>query len=97
MNSFLEASVPGWIITLTDAVSKVINPILIIAATAGIIYAVWVGIKFVRAEEKQGRDEAKQKLIYVIIGVVVTLVLIALFYWLSYAIRHEQINFSSWW
>lgn len=97
MKNFLADAVPGWVTTLTNAVSNVINPILIIAATAGIIYAIWVGVKFVRAEDKSARDEAKQKLIYVIIGIVVTLVLIALFYWLSYAIRNGQINFSSWW
>lgn len=97
MNMFLEASVPGWVNTLTNAMSNVINPILILAATAGIIYAVVVGIRFVKADDKSARDEAKQKLITVIIGIVVTLLLIALFYWLAFAIRNGQINFSAWW
>ena len=95
MNSFL--AVPVWVNTLTNAMSNVINPILILAATAGIIYAVVVGFKFVKADDKNQREEAKQKLITVIVGVVATIVLIALFYWLAYAIRAEIINFSAWW
>lgn len=74
---------PQWVDTFVSAVKKVIGPILIVAAAAGIIYAIWVGIKFVRAEDKSARDEAKQKLIYVIIGIVAALALIALFYWLQ--------------
>ena len=97
MKMFLVEAVPGWVNTLTNAVSNVINPILILAATAGIIYAVVVGIRFVKADDKSARDEAKQKLIFVIIGIVVTLILIALFYWLAYAIRNGLINFSAWW
>ena len=76
----------GWLETLLDAVMNVINPILIIVAVAGIIYSIVVGVKFVKAEDKTQREEAKQKLIYVIVGVVVTFVLIALFYWLSFNI-----------
>ena len=94
MKMFL--AVPGWVNTLTTAMSNVINPVLILAATAGIIYAVVVGFKFVKAEDKAARDEAKQKLITVIVGVVVTIVLIALFYWLAYALRNNIINFDQW-
>lgn len=100
MNSLLleaAASVPQWVTTLTNAMTNVINPILIIVATAGIIYAVWVGIKFVRAEDKSARDEAKAKLISVIVGIVVTGLLIALFYWLSYAMTKGIIKFNNWW
>ena len=75
---------PAWLDALTAAVSNVINPILILVATAGIIYAIVVGIKFAKAEDKGARDEAKQKLITVIIGIVVTGVLIALFAWLQW-------------
>lgn len=96
MNMFL-AEIPGWINTLTGALTTVINPILILAATAGIIYAIVVGIKFVKAEDKSQRDEAKQKLITVIIGIVVVFALIALFYWLAYAVGEGILDFSNWW
>lgn len=80
MNMYLT---PSWVYTLVTAVTNIINPILILVATAGIIYAIVVGVKFAKAEDKSQRDEAKQKLITVIIGIVVTFVLIALFYWLQ--------------
>jgi len=84
MNMFL---VPTWVDTLVNAVGNIINPILILVATAGIIYAVVVGVKFAKAEDKSAREEAKQKLITVIVGIVVTGVLIALFWWLQSAFR----------
>ena len=80
------ADTPQWATTLSNALKNVINPILILVATAGIIYAIVVGIKFVKAEDKGQRDEAKSKLISVIIGIAVTAALIALFYWLTWAL-----------
>ena len=47
MNMFLN---PSWVETLVSAVMDVINPILILVATAGIIYAIVVGVKFAKAE-----------------------------------------------
>ena len=94
MKMFL--AIPGWVETLAGAIEMVINPVLILAATAGIIYSVIVGFRFVKADDKNARDEAKQKLITVIVGVVVTLALMGLFYWLAYAMRHDLINFRQW-
>ncbi len=97
MSTLLEAvTLPTWLDTLLNAVTNVIAPILILVATAGIIYAVVVGVKFVRAEDKSQRDEAKAKLISVIVGIVVTCVLIALFYFLSAAFRNGWIKFNDW-
>ena len=76
----------GWLDKLLAAVIRVINPILIVVAVAGILYAIVVGVKFVKADTKEEREEAKQKLITVIIGIVVTFVLIALFYFLAFNI-----------
>jgi prolipoprotein diacylglyceryltransferase len=63
---------------------------------AGILYAIVVGVKFVKAEDKSQRDEAKQKLITVIVGIVVTGVLIVLFYWLQGALLNGSLNFNNW-
>lgn len=93
----LDTYIPGWLQTLLDALTKIINPILILVATAGIVYAVVVGIKFAKADDKNEREEAKQKLIYVIVGIVVTAILIALFYWLSYAFSSGIIDLDNWW
>ena len=98
LNGLLAKAVelPGWLETLLSAVKKVIGPILIVAATAGVLYAIVVGVKFVKADTKEEREEAKQKLITVIVGVVVTLVLIVAFYWLAYAIENGQIQLDFW-
>ena len=74
----------GWLDTLVAAVMNIINPILILVAVAGIVYSIVVGVKFVKADNKEQREEAKHKLISVIIGIVVTIVLIALFYFLAF-------------
>lgn len=93
MNMFLAVDTGfGWLNTLINAVYNFINPVLICAAVAGILYAIVVGVKFVKAEDKSQRDEAKQKLITVIIGVVVTFVLVALFYWLAWAFSNGVID-----
>ncbi len=75
-----------WLDTLVNAIISFIGPILILVSVAGIIYAIVVGVRFVKADDKSARDEAKAKLISVIVGIVVTLVLIALFYFLAYNI-----------
>ncbi len=89
--------VAPWLETILNTLTNFINPILIVVSVAGIIYAVVVGIRFAKADDKNEREEAKQKLIYVIVGIVVTIVLIALFYFMKYAIQTGMINFSSWW
>lgn len=92
MNMFL---IPTWVTTLVAAIKNIINPILILVASAGIIYAVVVGVKFAKAEDKSQRDEAKQKLITVIVGIVVTAVLIALFYWLQAALLSGKVGMDN--
>ena len=94
MNMFLDTGIT-WVDTLVKAVMNIINPILILVAVAGIIYAIVVGVKFARAEDKGARDEAKQKLITVIIGIVVTVVLIALFMWISNYLQDNPDFFKS--
>ena len=96
MNMFLDVVLPKWLNALINTVNDVIGPILILVATAGIIYAIVVGVKFVKADTKDEREEAKQKLISVIVGIVVTLVLIALFYYLAWAFRTGQIKIENW-
>ena len=91
-----QVTLPPWLDNLLTAVTNVIGPILVLVATAGIIYAVVVGIKFVKADEKNEREEAKAKLISVIVGIVVTGLLIALFYFLAAAFRYGWIDLKGW-
>ena len=86
-----------WLETILNAIINIINPILILVAVAGIVYAIVVGVKFAKADEKNERDEAKQKLIYVIVGIVVTGLLIALFYYLAYNMSDIMAGVNSWW
>lgn len=87
---------PSWFKTLISAVKNVINPVLIVVATAGILYSIVVGVKFVKADTKDEREEAKQKLITVIIGIVVTVILVVAFYWLAAAFQNGWINMNRW-
>ena len=80
-----------WLNKLLAAVVNIINPILILVAVAGTVYAIVVGVKFVKADSKDEREEAKQKLISVIVGIVVTFVLIALFYFLAFNIGEGKL------
>ena len=77
----------AWVDTLSKAMTSVLVPILTLVAFAGIIYAIVVGVRFAKADDKSQRDEAKQKLITVIVGIVVTAVLIALFFWLAASLK----------
>ena len=95
MNMYLAAAIPPWLETLLSAVINSIAPILVVVATAGILYAIVVCFRFVKADNKEERTEAKSKLITVIVGIVVTVVLIALFFWLSYAFRNGIIPLDS--
>ena len=98
MNSlFLEGQavrLPAWMNGLLTAVTNVLNPILIIACLSGINYAIRICITFAKADDKNAREEAKQKLITFITGIVAAIALIALFYWLTYMIRQGKIYFS---
>ncbi len=98
MNSLFLAGeavkLPAWMNGLLNAVTNVLNPILIVACLAGIIYAIWVGITFAKADDQSARKEAKSKLITVITGIVAAVALIALFYWLTYMIKNGKIYFS---
>ena len=94
MNMFLANTFntgAQWLDKLLAAVVNIINPILVLVAIAGTIYAIVVGVKFVKADSKDEREEAKQKLISVIIGIVVTFVLIALFYFLAFNIGEGKL------
>ena len=86
-------NLPAWVNTLVNAVQYVLNPILIVACLVGIVYAIWVGITFAKADSSDQRKEAKQKLITVIVGVVAALALIVLFYWLMWMIKNGKLSF----
>lgn len=76
-----------WSSKIVSAVDRILVPILIIACSVGMVWAIVVGIKMMKADDKSKRDEAKANLINIAISIVAIAVLIGLFYalraWLS--------------
>lgn len=61
-----------------EVLASALIPILIIVGTAGMIYAIVLGVKLARAETTDARDEAKKRLINAVIALVVMIALILL-------------------
>ena len=76
-----------WQDKVWRAVDNILVPILVIACSVGMVWAIVVGIRMIKADEKGKRDEAKANLINIAISIVATAILIGLFYairaWLS--------------
>ena len=72
-----------WQTKVVNAVNTILTPILIIGCSVGMIWAIVVGIKMMKADDKAARDENKAKLINIAISIVAIAVLIGLFYALS--------------
>lgn len=79
----------SWAEKVGDAVDKILVPILIIACSVGMIWAIVVGIKMMKADDKSARDEAKAKLINIAISIVAIAVMIGLFYALRAWLNNE--------
>lgn len=69
-----------WQSKVWTAVDKLLIPILIIGCSVGMIWAIVVGIKMMKADDKNAREENKAKLINIAISLVAVAVLIGLFY-----------------
>lgn len=66
----------GWVYSLCSALNNILTPLLIIVATAGLIYAVVLGVNLARADSSDKQQEAKKRLIYAVVGLAVIIVLI---------------------
>lgn len=67
-----------WLDPIIDILNFVLWPILILVGTAGMIYAVVLGVKLARAETPDQREEAKKRIINAVIALVVIIALILL-------------------
>ena len=70
----------AWYDVIVNAVDKLIVPILIVMCSIGIIYAVVIGVKMMKAESKEDRENNKARLINIAITIVAVVCLIAIFY-----------------
>ncbi len=85
-----------WMDKVMNAVDKILVPVLVIGCSVGMIWAIVVGIKMMRADDKNAREEAKAKLINIAISIVAIAVLIGLFYALrEWLYSNDQQNVSS--
>ena len=66
----------SWIYQITDAMDMILWPLLIIVASAGSIYAVVLGVNMARADSTEKREEAKKRLVNVLIGIGIIIGLI---------------------
>lgn len=98
MISQLMDVVESWQKILTNAIEKLLIPILIIGCSVGMIWAIVIGIKMMKAEDKNAREENKQRLINIAISIVAVAVLIGLFYalqqWLGDANNQQDLKDS---
>lgn len=69
-----------WYDILANAVDNLLEPILIVMCSIGIIYAVVIGVKMMKAESKEDRENNKSRLINIAITIVAVVCLIAIFY-----------------
>ncbi len=69
----------GWVGTIVDAINVLLYPLLVIVGAAGMIYAIVIGVQMARADSTEKREEAKKRLINVIVGLAITIGLILFF------------------
>lgn len=61
---------------ILNAIDTILPIILIVVGSAGTIYAVVVGVNMARADSTEKREEAKKRLINVLVGIAITIGLI---------------------
>ncbi len=66
----------AWVADLLGAIDLILYPLLIIVGAAGTIYAVVIGVNMARADSTEKREEAKKRLINVVVGIAITIGLI---------------------
>lgn len=65
--------------TVVKTIKNVLVPILGIVGAAGVIWAIVLGINMARADSAEKREEAKKRLISLIVGIVIMVALIFFF------------------
>lgn len=77
---YQEDSTWGWVYTIVNTVYTILGPIIAVVAAAGVIWAIVLGINMARADSQDKRDEAKKRLISLIVGIAIMFLLIVFFY-----------------
>lgn len=69
----------AWVNNLFNILNPILYVIMAIVGAAGAIYAIVLGVNLARAEDQSKRDEAKKRLITVLISVGITIALVLFF------------------
>ena len=64
---------------IVQALDTLLWPLLIVVAACGTIYSVVLGVNMARADSTEKREEAKKRLINVLVGIAITIGLILFF------------------
>jgi len=87
-----EDSTFGWVNKVTAAINAIMWPILIVVAAAGTIYAIVLGVNMARADSTEKREEAKKRVINVLVGMAIMVGLLLLFWLLVNQILPAIVN-----
>ena len=68
----------SWVKNIVNAINDLLYPLLILVGTAGVIYAVYLGVNLARADSADKQQEAKKRMINAIIGLASIVALILL-------------------
>ncbi|MCK9574513.1 MAG: hypothetical protein WCX32_04660 [Clostridia bacterium] len=63
---------------LLNAINDILGPVLVVVASVGSIYAVFLGVNLAKADSADKREEAKKRLINAVIALVAMIALILL-------------------
>ena len=63
---------------ILKVLDEIIWPILIVLASVGTIYAIYLGVMMAKAENAEKREEAKKRIINAVIALVIVVVLVLL-------------------
>jgi len=93
MNRFLGVSsltsteyggAPQWVQNILAPIFTILDwllpVIMIVLGIAGIIFAIVLGVNYAKAENADEKDAAKKRLINAVVGIVITIVAIALIF-----------------
>jgi len=68
----------NWVYDISDVINAALWPILIVVAAAGTIYAIVLGVNMARADSPEKREEAKKRVINVLVGMGIIIGIILL-------------------
>ena len=66
-----DASLSAIATRISGIMKSVVSPVLVVIGAAGVIYAIILGINYIKAETPDMRKEAQGRLIGAIIGVII--------------------------